>query len=54
MTQSGATVRPSATGVGARDLVTLSLPTGPGGDAQQWTLFSVGLEGILGRFVIPS
>jgi hypothetical protein len=31
----------------------LSLPTGPGGELQEWTLFSVGLEGLVLQFFEP-
>ena len=31
----------------------LTLPTGPDGGAQEWTLFSVGLEGIVHQFFEP-
>jgi hypothetical protein len=34
-------------------LVTLTRPTGPGGELQEWTLFSVGVEAIMMQFTEP-
>lgn len=35
------------------DLAMITLHSGPEGASQQWTLFGLGLEAILGRFVVP-
>jgi len=45
----GQTIRQRISGVTSR----LSLPTGPDGGMQEWTLFSVGLEGLVLQFFEP-
>ncbi len=42
----GHAIRQRVTGGAAR----LSLPTGPSGELQEWTLYSVGLEGLIHQF----
>ena len=45
----GQTIRQRISGVAPR----MSLPTGPDGQMQEWTLFSVGLEGLMLQFFEP-